>query len=260
VVDGRGSALPFLDAEIAAALTTAMQRNGITFHWNEQVQACEANGLHSVVLRLSSGASLTVDAALIAAGRKSNTDSLNLTAAGVTPGERGLIAVDRHFRTGVPHVYGAGDVIGPPALASTSMQQARLAMLYAFGNRPVPDRPELLPTGVYTIPEIGMVGETEEVLKRDGVPYLVGRACYDANARGKIIGDRDGSLKLLFRRPDLKLLGVHAIGEQATELVHVGLIAMLCDAGLEVFEEACFNLPTLGQLYKVAALDAVRQA
>jgi NAD(P) transhydrogenase len=257
VVDGRSSALPFLDSEIASALTTAMTRSGIQFHWNERVESCRANADGGFTLKMSSGSCLCADAALIAAGRTSNTAGLNLGAAGVTTGNRGLIVVDEHFRTEAPHIYAAGDVIGPPALASTSMEQARRAVRHAFARETAPDFPTLLPTGIYTIPEIGMIGETEDALRRNGVEFVAGRAYYDGNARGKIIGDEQGMLKLLFRRSDLKLLGVHAIGEQATELVHVGLIAMLSNSTARIFDEACFNLPTLGQLYKTAALDAI---
>jgi NAD(P) transhydrogenase len=236
-----------------------MENNGIIFHWNERAQSCSSDEQDGVTLKLSSGASLRVNAALIAAGRTSNTDQLNLDAAGVKVGERGLIAVDEHFRTQSPHVYAAGDVIGAPALASTSMEQARRAMRHAFGVGSESNIPALLPTGVYTIPEIGMVGETEDSLKQKGVDYVVGRASYDSNARGRIVGDIDGILKLLFRRTDLRLLGVHVIGEQATELVHIGLIAMLSNSTAQLFDLACFNLPTLGQLYKAAALDAMMQ-
>src|SRR6185503_4337220 len=144
-----------------------------------------------------------------------NTDRLNLAAAGLPLGERGLIGVNEHFQTSVPHVYAAGDVIGPPALASTSMQQARRAVRHAFGEGSASEFPHLLPTGIYTIPEIGTIGETEEGLQRDGVEYLAGRAKYDENARGKIIGDPEGMLKILLRRSDLRVVGVHAIGEQA---------------------------------------------
>jgi NAD(P) transhydrogenase len=260
VVDGRTSVLPFLDTEISDALTTAMRRNGITFHWNERATSCSTTEQDGVTLMLSSGASLRVDAVLIAAGRKSNTECINLKAAGVAVGERGLVPVDEHFRTQSPHVYAAGDVIGPPALASTSMEQARRAMRHAFGKGTGSEIAALLPTGVYTIPEIGMIGATEKALQQTGVDYVVGRASYDNNARGKIIGDADGILKLLFRRPDLKLLGVHAIGEQATELVHIGMMAMLSNSTAQVFDEACFNLPTLAQMYKTAALDAMVRA
>jgi NAD(P) transhydrogenase len=212
------------------------------------------------VLTLSSGLSLTVEAALVAAGRKSNTDILNLAAAGIPVGARGLIVVDDHFRTPVQHVYAAGDVIGFPALASTSMEQGRRAVRYAFGLKLRSEFPDVLPTGVYTIPEVGMVGETEQSLQQKGVPYVVGRCSYDASARGRIVGDTHGFLKLIFRRGDMTLLGVHALGEQATELVHIGLVAMLRSSTSEIFAEACFNTPTFGELYKFAAIDAERAA
>jgi NAD(P) transhydrogenase len=260
VVDGRSSILPFLDTEISDALATAMSRNGVTFHWNERATSCTVTERAGFALMLASGDALQVEAVLIAAGRKSNTECLNLKAAGVAVGDRGLITVDEHFRTQAPHIYAAGDVIGPPALASTSMEQARRAMRHAFGQGPVSEIYDLLPTGVYTIPEIGMIGATEKALQQEGVDYAVGRAMYDSNPRGKIIGDADGILKLLFRRGDLKLLGVHAIGEQATELVHIGMMAMLSNSTARIFDEACFNVPTLAQLYKIAALDAMARA
>ena len=184
-------------------------------------------------------------------------EKLNLSAAGVTPSERGLIRVDNHIRTQAPNIYAVGDVIGFPALASTSMQQARIAMRHAFGSEVTPDSFRLLPTGVYTIPEVGMVGETEDSLRSKEVDYIVGRAAYQDNARGRIIGDQHGFLKLLFRPSDMKLLGVHVIGEQATELVHIGMMAMLTDSAAMIFDEACFNVPTLGELYKLATLDAM---
>jgi NAD(P) transhydrogenase len=260
VVDGRGSLLPFLDAEIALTLTAAMRHSGIIFHWNERVQACRATRQGGVELMCSSGASLKVDTVMVTAGRKGNTERLNLAAAGLTAGQRGLIAVNEHYQTQVSHIHAAGDVIGSPALASTGMDQARHAMRHAFAEARLSGAGALLPTGIYTIPEIGMIGETEEDLKRKSVPYVAGRAPYNRNARGRIIGDSDGVLKLLFHRSDLKLLGVHVIGEQATELVHIGMIGMLCNATACLFDEACFNIPTLGQLYKLAALDAIRHA
>jgi NAD(P) transhydrogenase len=184
-------------------------------------------------------------------------EKLNLPAAGVAVGERGLIHVDEHFRTNVPDIYAVGDVIGFPALASTSMEQARRAVQYALGIDPSP-MPRLLPHGIFTIPEIGMVGETEESLKKNGIAYRVGRASYRNCGRGRIIGDPAGFLKLLYGSDDKKLLGVHVMGEQATELVHIGLMAMLMEATADLFDEACFNLPTLSELYKFATFDAIR--
>ena len=259
LIDGRSVLLPFLDSEISRSLAVAMERNGIVFHWNERVVAC-VSGPAGIMMTLSSGLSLTVEAVMVAVGRKSNTDALNLAAAGIPVGARGLIVVDDHFRTHVPHVYAAGDVIGFPALASTSMEQARRAMRNAFGLKPRSEFPDVVPTGVYTIPEVGMVGETEQSLQQKGVPYVVGRCSYDATARGRIVGDVNGFLKLIFRRGDMRLLGVHALGEQATELVHIGLVATLRSSTSEIFIEACFNTPTFGELYKFAAIDAERAA
>jgi NAD(P) transhydrogenase len=255
LIEGNSVLLPFLDSEISRSLTVAMEGNGIVFHWNERV-VVSVSGPAGIVLTLSSGLSLTVAAVLVAAGRKSNTDTLNLGAAGIPVGPRGLIVVDEHFRTNVPHVYAAGDVIGFPALASTSVEQGRRAVHHAFGLRLRSEFPDLLPTGVYSIPEVGMVGETEQSLQQKSVPYVVGRCSYDATARGRIVGDANGFLKLIFRRGDMRLLGVHALGEQATELVHIGLVAMLGSSTSEIFAEACFNVPTFGELYKYAAIDA----
>jgi len=260
ILDGRDSLLSFLDAELSRALTAGMERDGITFHWKERVQVCHKSAGRGIDLALSSGVTLNVDCVLVAAGRKSRVEALNLAAAGVAVGERGVLSVNEFYRTNVPHICAAGDVIGFPALASTSMEQGRRAVRHAFEMDLSPHATNVLPTGVYTIPEVSMVGDTEEHLKKTGVDYVVGRAPYFATARGRIIGDPDGFLKLLFHRDDLKLLGVHAIGEQATELVHIGLMALLTGSGARMFDEACFNIPTLGALYKVAALDAMKAA
>ena len=257
IIDGRDKLLPFLDGEVSQTLQAAMERGGVTFHWKEMVQKCEcANG--SATLTFVSGKTLTTDAVLVAAGRKSNVETLDLPKAGVTTGERGLIPVNEHYQTNVPNIYAAGDVVGFPALASTSMEQARRAMMHAFemmNDRLSP----LLPNGIYTIPETSMVGETEETAKKKGIDYVVGRSDYKDNARGQIIGDKDGFLKLIFQRSDMKLIGVHVIGELATEVVHIGLMAMLFGGTANAFVEACFNVPTLGMLYKTATLAALRE-
>jgi len=256
IIDGRDKLLPFLDVEVSLALAAAMERTGITFHWNEKVEKCELSPSGPVTLTFASGTTLTVDAVLVAAGRKSNTGALDLAQAGVTTGERGLIPVDDQYRTNVPHIFAAGDVIGFPALASTSMMQGRRAVAHALGLKVGAYSP-LLPNGIYTIPEVSMVGETEETLKKQGIDYVVGRTRYDENARGQIIGDHDGFLKLLFRRDNMKLVGVHVMGELATEIVHIGLMAMLTESTSDIFDEACFNVPTLGMLYKTATLNAM---
>lgn len=257
VIDGRDKLMPYLDAEVSEALEAAMRHLlGITFIWKERATDCEAPETGDVTLTLSSGSTLDVEAVLIAAGRSSNTGSLNLQAAGITPGRRGVLEVDSHYRTSVPHIYAAGDVIGSPALASTSMEQARAAMCHAF-QLDYEDFSPLLPSGIYTIPEVSMLGPNEAELKQKGVDYVVGRAPYSLNARGAIIGDKVGFLKLLFNRADMKLLGVHVIGEHASEVVHIGLMAMLTNNGADLFLKACFNYPTLGDLYKHATFDAL---
>jgi NAD(P) transhydrogenase len=257
LIEGRDTLLPFLDSEISQTLAVAMEHAGVQFHWKNRVLASRTADGGQLTLSLSSGDQLTVDAILVAAGRKSNVDRLNLSAAGITASDRGLVPVDNHFRTQVPNIYAAGDVIGFPALASTSMQQARIAMRHAVGSEVTPDSFRLLPTGIYTIPEVGTIGETEDALRTRGVDYLVGRGAYQDSARGRIIGDQHGFLKLLFRRADMKLLGVHMIGEQATDLIHIGMMAMLSESTAMIFEEASFNVPTLGELYKLATLDAM---
>jgi NAD(P) transhydrogenase len=257
LVDGRDTLMPFLDAEISRALADAMAANGVRFRWKELVIGCDASNSGSVMLALSSGAHLSCDGVLVCAGRQSNTADLNLAAAGITPGKRGLVPVNTRFQSEVPHIYAAGDVVGPPALAATGIEQARVAVTHAFGSTLKSDIASILPTGIYTIPEASMVGETEASLREKGIDYIAGRARYADIPRGEIIGDRVGFLKLLFRRGDMRLLGVHVMGEHATELVHIGLVAMLAEQGAELFNRACFNYPTLGDLYKYAAYDAI---
>ena len=257
LVDGRDKLLDFLDHDISQALFKAMRDDGIQFHWNERVARCDVSRPGELRLTLSSGAELACDRLLVCAGRVSNTADLNLPAAGVSVGERGLISVDASYRSNVPHIYAAGDVVGPPALAATSIEQARVAMCHAFGVKLKLELTSILATGIYTIPEASMVGDTEEALKQKGVDYVAGYARYGDNARGQIMGDDDGLLKLLFARDDMRLLGAHVLGEQATELVHIGLMAMLSGATADIFNRACFNYPTLGDLYKMATYNAL---
>jgi len=256
LVDGRDVLLGFLDPEISASLKQRMVALGVEMVMPDRVTACEADD-QGVSLALESGRSLRGDAVLVAAGRTSNTEGLGLEAAGVQVGRRGLVEVNRNFRSNVPHVYAAGDVVGFPALASTSMEQARLAVVDAFGLAYKTDVAPVLPYGIYTIPEVSMAGESEATLADKGIDGVVGRAFYGQNARGEIIGDREGFLKLIFRRLDMKLLGVHVIGENATELVHVGLMALMAEATSDAFIRTCFNYPTLGELYKYATYDAM---
>ncbi len=255
LVEGRDRLLGFLDAEISRTLTESMSKMGIDVLLNESIEGAEAAGALSV--RLKSGKTVDVDTLLAASGRSGNTGGMNLEAIGVQPSARGQVEVNSHYQTVVPHIYAAGDVIGFPALASASMEQARVAMVHAFDLKYKTTVSHILPYGIYTIPECSAVGETEETLRQKKIPYVVGRARYSQNARGQIVGDKDGLLKLLFREEDMKLLGVSVIGEQASELVHVGLTALLAESTAELFIQMCFNYPTLSEMYKYATYDAL---
>lgn len=259
LVDGRDHYIGFLDKEVSSALKSEIQAMGVEFIAPDRVTACSPSDA-AVILELASGRRLHVDAVLVAAGRTSNTEALNLPAVGIEPGRRGLIEVDEWYRTQVPNIYAAGDVIGFPALASTSMEQARIAMDHAFQLDYITEQAPSLPFGIYTIPEVSMVGETEETLRDKGIDYVVGRASYGVNARGVIIGDYDGFLKLLFRRQDMRLIGVHIIGDMACELIHVGLIALQAEVTSEFLIRVCFNYPSLSNLYKYATYDAMGAA
>jgi NAD(P) transhydrogenase len=258
LVDGRDALLPFLDREVSRSLVDAMTENGIHFHWKETVLLCDATSRENIVIKLSSGATIECDGVLVCAGRSSNTASLNVSAAGLTLGKRGLIQVGPNYQsTETSHIYAAGDVIGAPALAATGIEQARIAVCHAFNEPWRCGLSRLLPTGIYTIPEASFVGDTEESLIEKQIPYIVGRCKYSEIPRGDIIGDNVGFLKLLFHRDDMRLLGVHVMGEQATEVVHLGLLAMMMNATADLFQQTCFNYPTLGDLYKYATYDAV---
>lgn len=257
LIDGRDTLLPFLDADLSKALQSAMERQGIVFWWKDQVEKCHAPRAGEIELQLTSGKELVVDHVLVCAGRTSGASALAPEVAGFGLTSRGLIPVDEHFRTTVPHIYAVGDVIGFPALASTSSEQGRVAACHAFGSNAKQAIAQYLPAGIYTIPEASSVGLTEAQAKEKGIPIVVGRADYDQNPRGKIIGDKIGFLKLIFHREDLKLLGVHVIGEQASELVHIGLMGMMAGGDANLFLSTCFNYPTLGDLYKLATHDAV---
>jgi NAD(P) transhydrogenase len=256
VIDERTDLLSFVDRDIWAVLEKAMSRQGVRLLTNERVMECAA-GADAVGLSLSSGRTVEVDAVLVAAGRMANTSQLNLGAAGLEADDRGRIRVDEQYKTAVGHIYAAGDVVGFPALASTSMEQARLAMVDAFDLKYKKSAAPVLPLGVFTIPEVSVAGETETSLRAKGIQHVVGRAYYDGNARGKIIGDREGLLKLIFKKGDMRLLGVSVVGETASELVHIGVMALMMEADNTLFIETCFNYPTLGQLYKYATYDAM---
>jgi NAD(P) transhydrogenase len=259
LIEKRPRLLDFLDEEIVNLLTQHMESAGIALRLSDGVTRVVDGPV--LEAHLQSGEVVEADAMLISSGRCGNTEALGLAKIGVRTDERGRVIVNPEtFQTSVPHIYAAGDVIGNPALASTSMEQARVAVGVAFELGAKEQQSPVLPYGIYTIPECSMAGETEQSLTAKKVPYVVGRASYAGNARGTIIGDRTGLLKLLFAPDSMKLLGVQMIGEQATELIHIGLTALETGANADLFVRMCFNYPTLAETYKYAAYDALGKA
>ncbi len=258
LIDKRPRLLEFVDAEIIAALQKQMAAIGVTIYHEEEVVAIRKNTDGQVTVSLTHKPPITTSTLMYAIGRGGATKRLNLEAVGLTPDTRGRLVVNNHFQTAIPHIYAVGDVIGFPALASTSMQQGRHASCHAFGH---PDHTDtgLLPYGIYAIPEISMVGRTEEELTKAEVPYGVGIAHYREIARGQLIGDETGMVKLLFHRHSRALLGVHAIGEGATELIHIGQAVMAFQGRIDYFIDTIFNYPTLAECYRVAALDGINR-
>jgi NAD(P) transhydrogenase len=255
LVEKRGEILTFLDREIIAALQARMEELGVHFYLNDVVESVKAGD--TLEMQLRSGPLMKVETLLVSSGRCGNTEGLGLEKVGIAANEQGKIKVNEQYQTTVPNVYAAGDVIGNPALASTSMEQARVAVTHAFKFQYKEAIAPILPYGIYTIPECSMAGESEESLTAKKIPYVAGRAAYSGNARGQIVGDTQGFLKLLFREEDMRLLGIHMIGEQATELIHIGLTALLANAGAELFIQSCYNYPTLAEMYKYASYDAM---
>jgi NAD(P) transhydrogenase len=253
VVEKRPRLLDFVDAEIAEGLQYHLRDLGVILRLGEEVTAVERHD-GGTVTHLASGKRVAADVVLYAAGRQGETDDLDLPQAGLEADERGRIAVGPDYRTAVEHIYAAGDVIGWPALAATSMEQGRLASAHAFGEKA--SMSELLPIGIYTIPEISYVGRTEEELTAAAVPYEVGISRYRELARGNILGDTYGMLKLLVSPSDRTILGVHVLGTNATEVVHIGQTVMGLGGTIDYLVGAVFNYPTLAESYKVAALDA----
>ncbi|MFZ1033208.1 MAG: Si-specific NAD(P)(+) transhydrogenase, partial [Candidatus Acidiferrales bacterium] len=256
LVDGRDRLLPFLDAEISACLSERLENLGVRFFLSERTEKIERTRT-GVRITLQSGKAIEAEAALFAAGRRGAIEKLRLEKAGVTLNKRGYIEVNENYRTAARGIYAAGDVIGFPALASTSMEQARVAICHAFGFQYKQRLASMLPMGIYTIPEISAVGESEETCKEKGIDYAVGRARYANNVRGQIVGDINGMLKLIFAKSDRRLLGVQIIGESATELIHLGMMALESGMTIDVFIEFVFNYPTLSEMYKYAAYDGL---
>ncbi|MBA4038817.1 MAG: Si-specific NAD(P)(+) transhydrogenase [Planctomyces sp.] len=267
IVEGRPRLLDFIDAEIGEALQYHLRQAGCTLRLSEKVVSIRAveppPGARSVEgmlaeATLESGKTLVADALLYCIGRTGATSALNLAAAGLSVDGRGRVAVNEHFQTSQPHIYAVGDVIGFPALASTSMEQGRLAALHMF-DKPGSNIPDLIPYGIYSIPEISMVGWTEERLTKEGVPYESGIAQYKEIARGQLLNDEVGMLKLLIHQETRALLGVHAIGTGATELIHIGQAVMAFGGTVDYLVNTVFNYPTLAECYKVAAYNGLNK-
>jgi len=257
VVEARDRMLDFCDSEVIEALTFHLRDLSVSFRFGETVAAVEAND-NGTVTTLASGKKIPADAVMYSAGRQGATGELLLEKAGLSADARGRIAVGPNYQTGVDHIYAVGDVIGFPALAATSMEQGRLAAYHACGE-PANSLVSLQPIGVYTIPEISYCGQTEDELTDSSIPYEVGISRYRELARGQIIGDTYGMLKLLVSTRTRRLLGVHVFGSHATELVHLGQAIMTCDGRVDQLVDTVFNYPTLSEAYKVAALDAVNK-
>jgi NAD(P) transhydrogenase len=250
--------LPFLDSEISDHLRLQMNFLGLDVRRKTTlIETLLDASPRSVLLRLSDG-DLWVDQVLFATGRQGATADLGLDQAGLVANERGHLNVNEHYQTTAGHVYAAGDVIGFPALASTSMEQARVAMCHAFDLSYKDRVSPILPMAIYTIPEVASVGETEETCARQGIPCLVGRSSFGRNARGQIMGEVQGLVKLVFRTSDKKLLGVHIVGESASELIHVGQAVLYFEGTIDDFISMVFNIPTLGDAYKYAAYDGLQ--
>ncbi|CAM9319875.1 unnamed protein product [Ectocarpus sp. 12 AP-2014] len=296
VIDPRPTVLSFADNAVIENLQYTMRQNGARFLLNEHITRIEkiekkdSNGGVKIIAHLASGKRVVGDALLYTMGRQGNTDSMDLARAGLEADKRGLLQVNDFYQTSNPRVYACGDVIGYPALASTSMEQGRRAALHMWGRRPRLDgeskgdqldvseetehervksvadggflgreSEQLFPYGIYTIPEVSMIGKTEAQLTAEGVSYEVGLADYQELAKGQMLGGADGFLKLIFHTETLKLLGVHCIGDGATEIIHIGQVVMSQGGTIEYFQTAVFNFPTLAEAYNVAAADGLRK-
>lgn len=256
LLEPRGRVLSFADHEISDRLTMQLEKLGLRFILNDRMTKIEALA-DRVQITLEKGGIHEFEIALIAAGRQSNVEGLGLENAGIKTGHRGVIIVDDKYQTTVPNIYAAGDVIGFPALASTSMEQARVAMVHAFDLRYKEKLSCTLPLAIYSIPEIASVGLTEEECKQENIPYLVGRASFENSARGQIIGEVNGMIKLIFSPEDKRLLGAHIIGEQASELIHIAVHVVSHKETIDAFIDAVYNYPTLSDSYKYAAYDGL---
>ncbi len=256
LIDGRGQLLSFMDKELVEEFTHLIRDRGVMLRLNENCEKVEKIETNKVLISLQSGKKIKVDMVLVAAGRSGNITELNLENAGLEVNSRGLIEVNEFFQTTVAHIYAAGDVVGFPSLASTSMQQGRMAACHAFAaDMCHPEQEMLFPFGIYSVPEMSMVGKTEQQLIAEEIPYEIGIARLRETGRGHIMGLQAGMLKMIFSLDDQRLLGVHILGKGATELIHIGQTALILGAKLEYFLHSVFNYPTLAEAYQIAALD-----
>jgi NAD(P) transhydrogenase len=258
LLDRRTELFRFVDVEICEALNYQMRNERITLYLGKDFVKVEEDADGKVITTLENQRQIKTDVMMFASGRTGAIEELNLEAAGVTVTSRGLIEVDKNLRTNVPHIFAAGDIVGFPALASTSMEQGRMAACTAFGVPFFCDT-ELLPYGIYTIPEISMVGRTEQDLSEEGIPYEIGIARYREVSKGTILGDDSGMLKLVFHQKTGRLLGVHILGEGASELLHIGQAVMAFNGSISYFVDTVFNYPTLAEAYKIAALHGLKR-
>ncbi len=259
LIEKRPRLLEFADQEIIEALSYHLRDHRVTMRLNEEVHSVEeTQGGAGVTAVLESNKKIQADSLLYAVGRQGNVDELNLQAAGLESDNRGRIAVNQNYQTEQPNIYAVGDVIGFPSLASVSMEQGRISVAHAF-DKPITSNPSYFPFGIYTIPEISFIGKTEEQLTDEDVPYEVGVAYYREIARGQIRGDTTGRLKLIFHRETLELLGVHIIGEGASELLHIGQAVLILKGKMNYFVETVFNYPTLAECYKAAAFNGLNK-
>lgn len=258
LIDRRNQMLRFLDQEIAQTLETQMQENGVTIRLGQEHLDVGIDASHRPVVQLHNGDIVTADMVLYTMGRVGNTEALNLSAIGLATDQQGQLPVNAHYQTAIPHIYAAGDVIGFPALAATAMEQGRLATCHAFQ---VPDAHEIkvIPYGIYSIPEVSMVGKTEDELITAGIPHGTGRALFREMARGHISGELHGLLKVIFHQDTHALLGVHIIGQGATELIHIGQSVLAYGGTVEYFVHNVFNYPTMAECYRTAALDGINR-
>jgi NAD(P) transhydrogenase len=259
LIEKRPKLLEFADQEIVEALSYHLRDTRVTMRTGEEVESVEEMPDGSVVANLESKKRISGNALLFAVGRQGNVSELNLAAAGIEADSRGRIPVDKDFQTKQPHIYAVGDVIGFPSLASVSMEQGRIAVARMFNDDSVHTNPSVYPYGIYTIPEISFIGKTEEQLTDEDVPYEVGVAYYREIARGQIRGDTTGRLKLIFHRQNRSILGVHIIGEGASELVHIGQAVMTLGGTVDYFIDTVFNYPTLAECYKAAAFNGINR-